>query len=89
MIKKNADIVHIDEFCTSKKCYKCGNDTDKRRYVLNKNGRVCVSNGVLCCKNSNKKCGTTYDRDINGSKNIIHILYNYLHGYARPSWLQR
>ena len=37
MIKKNADIVHIDEFCTSKKCYKCGNDTDKKRYVLNQN----------------------------------------------------
>ena len=71
--KKDADLVHIDDFRTSKRCYKCGSETFKNRMVLNRNGKIYESNGILCCKNSNENCGTTIDCDLNASKNILHI----------------
>ena len=29
------------------------------------------------------------NRDVNGARNIHHVLYNYLNDLDRPTWLQR
>ena len=87
LIKKEAKVVHVDEFCTSKNCYRCGSINNYKRYIMYRSGRIHPSFGALCCSNS--KCGLTIDRDLNASKNIHHLLHNYLYDMDRPSWLLR
>ena len=85
LIGKNVNIIHISEYNTSKRCLICGGLTNKKRFVMYKDGSVYPSHGVLSCT----ECHKTYGRDYNGAKNILHILYNYLHTIERPSWLQK
>ena len=56
-----------------------------KRDLMNRNGRVYSSFSILECAS----CKIIIDRDINASKNILHILYNYLNNMERPSWLIR
>ena len=81
-------MISIDEYRTSKTCHKCGAENEYRRKIIADNGsRSYPSYGVLSCKNL--YCGITMNRDVNGARNIHHLLYNYLNGLDRPSWLRR
>ena len=78
----------IDEYRTSKTCYKCGSENIFRRKIIIDGGsRVFPSYGVLSCQNL--KCRITMNRDVNGARNIHHLLYNHLNDLDRPTWLQR
>ena len=79
------NVVNIDEYNTSKNCFKCGNATLKSRTVKCTDGREFPSHGVLRCS----KCFRTYGRDLNGAKNMLHLVHNYLHDLDRPDWLSR
>ena len=68
--------ISINEYCTSKTCYKCHGLMKKMKY-----GDVEV-NKVLCC--TNNKCGLVIDRDINASKNIYYLLSLLFCGRERP-----
>jgi len=85
LIHKETNIFHIDEFRTSRRCWKCGSMNQFKRNLMNRNGRVYSSFSILECAS----CKIIIDRDINASKNILHILYNYLNNMERPSWLIR
>ena len=81
-------MVSIDEFRTSKSCYKCGSENKFPRQIIADGGsRVYLSKGVLSCQNL--KCRITMNRDVNGARNIYHLLYNHLNDLDRPTWLQR
>ena len=88
LVRRGVSMVSIDEFKTSMTCHKCGAANIYRRSVISDNGsRSYPSYGVLSCKNL--YCGITMNRDVNGARNIHHLLYNYLNGLDRPSWLRR
>ena len=80
-------MISIDEYRTSKTCYKCGAENKYPRSIISESGRVFPSYGVLSCKNLN--CGITMNRDVNGARNIHHLLYNHLNDLDRPTWLNR
>ena len=60
----------IDEYNTSKRCSKCYSETEKMRYSYPEGMRTV--NDVLHCKNGN--CGTYFDRDVNGARNMLKKL---------------
>ena len=64
----------VDEYCTSKKCHVCGYDTEKCMVRENprpyKKGTIKI-HSLLRCKNVN--CNKYWDRDVNGSSNILKI----------------
>ena len=81
-------MVSIDEYRTSKTCYKCGSENKFPRKIIADGGsRVYPSYGVLSCQNL--KCKITMNRDVNGARNIHHLLYNHLNELDRPTWLKR
>ena len=85
-LSQRVHVVNIDEFNTSCKCHRCGNQLNSNRYLLYPNGVIYDSWGVLGCKSS---CSMSIDRDHNATKNIFHLLDNYLQGLDRPSWLTK
>ena len=85
MIKKGVDVYNIDEFCTSKTCWRCGDSMQKSRLIQYDDGRFFPSHGVLTCS----ECQMTLNRDVNGALNIHHLVYNEIHKLGRPTWLRR
>ena len=88
LLRKGVSMVSIDENRTSKTCHKCGAENEYRRKIIADNGsRSYPSYGVLSCQNLS--CRITMNRDVNGARNIHHVLYNYLNDLDRPTWLKR
>jgi len=79
LISKNANIVHVSEYNTSKRFFICGGLTNKGLCVMFKDGSVYPSHGVLSWIECHKKYGWDY----HGAINILHILSNYLHSIER------
>ena len=57
------------------------------RSIISESGKVFPSFKVLSCQNLS--CGITMNRDVNGTINIHHLLYNHLNDLDRPTWLKR
>ena len=76
---------NIDEYCTSKMCYKCGEEMVYPSKIKHRNGKTYKSNGVLAFT----ECNMILNRDVNGAINMHHLLYNYMKRMQRPSWLTR
>ena len=86
LLQRQVNMVHIDEFRTSARCFRCGGKTEKRRHLVYQNGATFRSHGCLKCQ----CCHMVLDRDLNAAYNIRHICYNYINNIAnRPSWLVR
>ena len=75
------NLILVDEFRTSKLCYKCHHKTEKMSY---NNIKV---NSVLRC--TNNECRIVIDRDINGCKNIFKLFKRSLEGEERPDCFKR
>jgi hypothetical protein len=96
--------ITVDEFKTSCKYYKDGNDLDNYTYLKRdkktkelikdeKGNHITIScHKLLTCENTNPKGETNrifIDRDRNGSKNILQCFINKLCNKPRPSFLTR
>lgn len=90
MLSKHFKIVTIDEYKTSKLCVNCEHETENILYRRNpkpyKSNYIAV-HSLLCCKNIN--CNKLYDRDINGSSNILKLGLHYLHHKCRKNNFKR
>lgn len=82
----------VDEFRTSCMCSKCqSNDGRCEKFVRRKSPKPwkkdvsILVHGVLNCK----KCGTVWNRDVNGATNIYRIAKQAIQGKKRPSYLSR
>lgn len=81
----------LDEWGTSKPCHRCLNPVVLyKNRVIRKNSdgtsrpaRMSVINSVIRCS-SNECSLCCLDRDINASKNILHLLHLQMEGRRRP-----
>jgi len=89
--------VHVHEFRTSVTCHHCRGRLvnmkgvtvrlkirDSSMVRITQRGKV---HKVLHCKNSvgsPKGCGASWDRDTNGSLNILEITMCFVRGFRRP-----
>lgn len=90
-LRKYCDVIDVDEWGTSKICNSCKSPIElyKNRVIRKKKdgtytkGRISQINSVIRCKlNECKLC--CMDRDINASKNILHLLQLQQAGKRRP-----
>ena len=79
MLSKSFKIITVDEFKTSKLCCSCENETENP--ISRKNPKpykddIKTVHSLLRCKNVN--CNKYYDRDVNGSKNILKLALHHI-----------
>lgn len=85
-------IVDVDEHLTTKMCSSCESKTcEIHKYEYEEDGftktkRVKIY-GLRRCENN--ECRITWDRDVNGSLNILLILKSMLSSERRPAYLER
>ena len=84
--KAGYQVYLVDEFRTSLKCHKCKSDTKKFKYEISKKpkslGKIKLVHGLIRCKNAH--CGIKWNRDYNGSLNILEIAKAALEEKGRP-----
>ena len=86
--KHNKLHIIYDEFRTSCRCAKCGNETKK--FMKRENPRPNKNNiklvhGLLKCQ----ICKSVWNRDCNGATNIYKIANNTINELERPNYLCR
>ena len=90
MLCKHFKMVTVDEFKTSKLCACCSSENEKFQMRDNpkpyKTGSSLV-HSLLRCKNVN--CNKFWDRDVNGSTNILKIATNYIINKCRLDAFKR
>ncbi|PNH02994.1 hypothetical protein TSOC_010975 [Tetrabaena socialis] len=95
-------LVIIDEYLTSRGCHGCLNRLTNMRAAPHTHGpgkervqgATTQVHKVLHCRPSSQAaarscCGTTWNRDVNASKNILLLTMLRLKGYQRPPELSR
>ena len=89
--KHGYQVYLVDEFRTSLKCHKCKWDTEKFQYEKSHKpksvGELRLVHGLIRC--TNVKCGIKWNRDYNGSLNILEIAKAAIEGKERPKKLSR
>ena len=79
----------VDEFRTSCRCSKCGNECSTFRECKNpkpwKKEETITRHGVVKCQT----CHTLWNRDENSSANIYKVSYNAIRKKKRPKYLRR
>jgi transposase len=79
----------VDEFRTSCRCSNCeGGECEKflkRKISCSESEEIRTIHGLLRCKT----CGSVWNRDCNGAKNIYKISRNSINRIERPSYLSR
>jgi len=90
---KNVVLVDVDEYKSTKMCSSCCEETGEvyvqKKYIkdgVEKSRRQKIY-GLRRCKN--QTCGITWDRDVNGARNILKILKHMLSETERPVHLRR
>lgn len=99
--RDNVRFISIPEFGSSKHCYLCHCELSNMRAECTKvrrakgstaairTTRVTKIHKVLHCNSSqigsSNQCGTTWNRDVNASKNILMLTMCKIYGYERPS----
>ena len=85
MLSKYFKVITIDEFKTSKLCCACNSETENFMKRSNpkpyKREQTIEVHSLLRCKNVN--CNKFWDRDVNGSTNILKLAHNYLENSER------
>lgn len=94
--KNNVYMKEIDEHRTSQTCNGCFQQlhnmkalsTRVDRYDGTKTVGMTRVHKVLHCKNSDgghkNRCGTSWDRDVNASRNLLMLMMCHVHGFERP-----
>ena len=85
LIAKNFDIIIVDEYKTSKLCHNCCSENDNKKYKVNNHYRK--FHKVLVCQN--EKCCTIWNRDMNGSLNILKIFNEFINNRKKVKEFQR
>lgn len=90
MLKKHFMQIKIDEFRTSKLCFACEHETEN--FMIRKNPKTYMSGDIkvhslLRCKNVN--CNKLWDRDTNGSSNILKLAKYYIEKKSRKEKFRR
>ena len=82
----------VDEFRTSCRCYGCGGgECEKFKYVENPRSwrreerPTVLRNGLLSCQN----CKRLWNRDRNGSLNVLRCAFAVVRGEERPTYMCR
>ena len=87
--KHGYQVYLVNEFRTSLKCHKCKWDTEKFKYEKSHKpksvGELRLVHGLIRC--TNVKCGIKWNRDYNGSLNILEIAKAAIEGKGRPKEL--
>jgi len=86
--KAGYQVFLVNEFRTSKKCFKCEGDCLTFRKVKNPRpwkDNIIKRHGLIRCKT----CSRLWNRDVNGSLNIRKIVSFTIEGKGRPEYLQR
>jgi hypothetical protein len=90
MLGRYFKVLTVDEFRTSIICRHCEHELEKFMYRDNpkpyKKGTHLV-HSLLRCKNVN--CNKFWDRDVNGSSNILKLALYYMNNNSRPEVFQR
>ena len=85
LLEKHFKVYLVDESYTSKVCHECKHETEYFKKVVDqptfKLDKKFV-HGLLVCQNKN--CSKLWNRDINGSTNILLILNSHINGQKRP-----
>jgi hypothetical protein len=79
----------VNEYRTSCRCSWCGKqeiegECEKFREKPHENGKTYLVHGLLRCKT----CWRMWNRDVNGSQNILQVVRNELEGKGRPKHLR-
>lgn len=93
-------LLDIDEFRTSMTCWCCKNrlrnmvaTTTKKHSDGTRHVRRSKVHTVLHCRSSvvdgSSRCGATWNRDVNASRNILELAMTRIHGFIRPAALCR
>ena len=87
--RSNVWMVEIDEMYSSKRCCNCHCDMVNMRSKDANNMTTKVHKVLHCQKCSNNesstRCGSTFDRDVNASKNMLMLLMCIVYGSPRPA----
>jgi transposase len=89
-LERCAKIYLVDEYKTSKLCHCCKSETDyykSRTYMKNGIEKEIVVHGLLRCKN--ELCSKLWNRDVNGSSNILEKGKFYLTNKEYPKPFNR
>lgn len=90
-LNKEFEIYNIDEYKTSQLCHSCKNKTENRITINDprpwKKDSTKQVHGLLSCTNLN--CNKLWNRDINGSLNILEIGNSIITNGDRPSCFKR
>jgi len=91
---KEFNLYLIDEYKTSKLCNTCKCETEnriikkeKKNVIIEPNRRQYKQHSLLSCKNF--KCNKLWNRDVNGSLNILEIGISIINNNGRPICFQR
>ena len=89
--KHGYQVYLVNEFRTSLKCHKCKWNTEKfqkeESHKPRSLGELRLVHGLIRC--TNVKCGIKWNRDYNGSLNILEITKAAIEGKERPKELCR
>ena len=87
--KAGYTVILVDEFRTSCTCFACNGECETFRKCNHpkpwKKETTITRHGLLSCKN----CSRLWNRDVNGSLNILRIVTDTLEGKGRPLALTR
>jgi hypothetical protein len=88
-LRKHATVVKIDEHRTSKTCSCCHGEVAKiKQWRMEKGERkLSQCHEVVRCKN--ESCMKSWQRDINASRNMFHLLQCQVKGENRPLAMER
>ena len=89
-LEKCAKIYLVDEYKTSKLCHCCKSETDyykSRTFYKNGVEKEVQVHGLLRCQN--ELCGKFWNRDVNGSSNILEKGIYYLENNKYPDSFTR
>ena len=91
LLSNSFDIAMVDEYKTSKLCHDCKSENknlikrpDPRPW---KTGNMKTVHSLLCCTNIN--CNRFWNRDVNGSLNILEIGKSILFTGDKPLCFKR
>ncbi len=86
--REGVEVYLVDEYHTSKHCYRCGNIVSTFRDTINSKKEKRDIKPYVTCHGLTKccNCDTIYNRDTNSSLNILRKFYCTIHQKNLPSY---
>ena len=89
---KHVRVIDIDEFRTTIMCNGCGiktHDAFEWKEIGEGEDKKHIKAKIYGLRRCKSNCSITWDRDVNGSRNILLLLQHLLLGLKRPLYLSR